>query len=75
MHLFLYIKDTGYKNVDFKMLGDKDMTKVIGIDLGTTNSVVATMEGGKPKVITNEEGMRTTPSIVAYTKNDEILVG
>ena len=57
------------------MLGDKDMTKVIGIDLGTTNSVVATMEGGKPKVITNEEGMRTTPSIVAYTKNDEILVG
>jgi molecular chaperone DnaK len=51
------------------------MTKIIGIDLGTTNSVVAAMEGGKPKVITNEEGTRTTPSIVAYTKSDEILVG
>ena len=51
------------------------MTKVIGIDLGTTNSVVAAMEGGSPKVLTNEEGARTTPSIVAYTKNNEILVG
>jgi molecular chaperone DnaK len=44
------------------------MTKIIGIDLGTTNSVVAAMEGGAPKVLTNEEGARTTPSIVAYTK-------
>jgi len=51
------------------------MSKVIGIDLGTTNSVIAAMEAGSPKVITNEEGSRTTPSIVAYTKNDEILVG
>jgi len=51
------------------------MTKIIGIDLGTTNSVVAAMEGGSPKVLTNEEGARTTPSIVAYTKNNEILVG
>jgi molecular chaperone DnaK len=51
------------------------MTKIIGIDLGTTNSVVAAMEGGSPKVLTNEEGARTTPSIVAYTKNNEILIG
>jgi molecular chaperone DnaK len=51
------------------------MGKVIGIDLGTTNSCVAIMEGGKPKVIENSEGDRTTPSIVAYAKDDEILVG
>ena len=44
------------------------MAKVIGIDLGTTNSCMATMEGGKPTVITNAEGERTTPSVVAYTK-------
>ena len=51
------------------------MAKVIGIDLGTTNSVVAVMEGGKPEVITNAEGQRTTPSVVAYTKKGDLLVG
>jgi molecular chaperone DnaK len=51
------------------------MNKVVGIDLGTTNSVVAAIEGGQPTVITNSEGFRTTPSIVAYTKKQELLVG
>ena len=51
------------------------MGKIIGIDLGTTNSCVAIMEGGKPKVIENSEGARTTPSIVAYQEDGEILVG
>ena len=51
------------------------MAKIIGIDLGTTNSCVSVMEGGKPKVIENAEGARTTPSVVAYTDSGEILVG
>jgi len=51
------------------------MAKVIGIDLGTTNSCVAIMDGGKPRVIENSEGDRTTPSIIAFTKDDEVLVG
>ena len=51
------------------------MSKVIGIDLGTTNSCVAIMEGGDPKVLNNAEGGRTTPSMVAFTDSDERLVG
>ena len=51
------------------------MAKIVGIDLGTTNSVVAVMEGGDAVVIPNAEGNRTTPSVVAFTKNGERLVG
>jgi len=51
------------------------MGKIVGIDLGTTNSVVAVMEGGKPIVIANSEGSRTTPSVVSFTKDGERLVG
>ena len=51
------------------------MAKVIGIDLGTTNSVVAVVEGGDPTVIANQEGSRLTPSVVGFTKEGEILVG
>ena len=51
------------------------MSKIIGIDLGTTNSCVAVMEGGEPVVIPNAEGSRTTPSMVAFPENGERLVG
>ena len=51
------------------------MAKVIGIDLGTTNSVVSVVEGGNPTVIANQEGSRLTPSVVGFTKDEEILVG
>ena len=54
---------------------DLSVLQVVGIDLGTTNSAVAAMEGGKPTVITNAEGARTTPSVVAFTKNGDRLVG
>jgi molecular chaperone DnaK len=51
------------------------MGKIFGIDLGTTNSCVSFLEGGKPKVIENNEGARTTPSVVAFAQNQEVLVG
>ena len=51
------------------------MARAVGIDLGTTNSVVAVLEGGDPTVIANAEGARTTPSVVAFAKNGEVLVG
>ena len=51
------------------------MARAVGIDLGTTNSVVSVLEGGEPTVITNAEGARTTPSVVAFAKNGEVLVG
>ena len=51
------------------------MPRAVGIDLGTTNSVVSVLEGGEPKVIANAEGFRTTPSVVAFTKDGEVLVG
>ena len=51
------------------------MSKIIGIDLGTTNSCLAVVEGGSPKVIENNEGGRTTPSVIAYTDGNEVLVG
>ena len=50
------------------------MARAVGIDLGTTNSVVSVLEGGEPVVITNSEGARTTPSVVAFAKNGEVLV-
>nr|MCL2463639.1 Hsp70 family protein [Micrococcales bacterium] len=51
------------------------MARAVGIDLGTTNSVIATLEGGEPTVIANAEGSRTTPSVVAFSKTGEVLVG
>ena len=51
------------------------MGRIVGIDLGTTNSVVAVLEAGRPVVTANAEGTRTTPSVVGYTKDDELLVG
>ncbi|KAL1547447.1 70-kilodalton heat shock protein [Salvia divinorum] len=62
---------SGRRGSAFRVLAEK----VVGIDLGTTNSAVAAMEGGKPTIVTNAEGQRTTPSVVAYTKNADRLVG
>jgi molecular chaperone DnaK len=58
-----------------QQLEEIDMARAVGIDLGTTNSVVSVLEGGEPTVITNAEGARTTPSVVAFAKNGEVLVG
>src|SRR3546814_15262537 len=55
--------------------GGTPMARAVGIDLGTTNSVVAVLEGGEPTVIANAEGARTTPSVVAFAKSGEVLVG
>src|SRR5207244_7212289 len=63
-----------YSEEGIKSREDLAMSKIIGIDLGTTNSVVAVMEGGEPVVIANQEGGRTTPSVVAFTKSGERLV-
>jgi molecular chaperone DnaK len=68
-----YTSDASVANVRDE--DTRDMSKIIGIDLGTTNSVVAVMEGGEPVVITNPEGSRLTPSVVAFTKSGERLVG
>ena len=70
MLLLILIQQCIYKKGDEKMSGP-----VIGIDLGTTNSCVATLEGGQAVVIPNSEGSRTTPSVVAFTKDGERLVG
>ncbi|MGO1227538.1 MAG: Hsp70 family protein, partial [Brachybacterium sp.] len=51
------------------------MSRVVGIDLGTTNSAVAVLEGGQPTIIANAEGSRTTPSVVAFSKQGDVLVG
>ncbi|XP_052188212.1 stromal 70 kDa heat shock-related protein, chloroplastic-like [Diospyros lotus] len=66
-----FVKSNGIARRGLRVVSEK----VVGIDLGTTNSAVAAMEGGKPTIVTNAEGQRTTPSVVAYTKNGDRLVG
>ena len=63
------------KSNEYQLIKGYKMGKIIGIDLGTTNSVVAFMEGGKPKVIPSREGSNTIPSVVAFTKDGKRLVG
>src|SRR5499433_1752548 len=76
LDLHSYYPYTCFSFCELEELGDKRMpNKVIGIDLGTTNSVVAVMEGGEPTVIVNQEGSRLTPSVVALAKDGERLVG
>ncbi|KAL6545704.1 70-kilodalton heat shock protein [Orobanche gracilis] len=65
------VRGSSRRNFGLRVVAEK----VVGIDLGTTNSAVAAMEGGKPTIVTNAEGQRTTPSVVAYTKNGDMLVG
>src|SRR5262245_9044209 len=72
------IIESGPLNLVWIMYSDveeRNMARAVGIDLGTTNSVVSVLEGGEPTVIANAEGSRTTPSIVAFAKNGEVLVG
>ena len=71
----LYIKKLRYWVIQFTFKKESTMQKILGIDLGTTNSVVAVMEAGQPVVVPNSDGLRTTPSVVAYTKRGELLVG
>src|SRR5262245_39467769 len=70
----LRLKKSAIRNPQ-SAIGRRIMGKAVGIDLGTTNSVVAVMEGGKPTVVINNEGSRLTPSLVAFTKTGERLVG
>jgi len=71
----LFVKQSGFSQGVLKGRKREAMAKVIGIDLGTTNSVMAVMEGGEPTVLENSEGSRLTPSVVAITKSGERLVG
>src|SRR5690606_39142534 len=69
------VEPSRLKSREFLNETEQVMARAVGIDLGTTNSVVAVLEGGEPKVIANAEGLRTTPSIVAFAKDGEVLVG
>lgn len=73
--LYIHLKFNIGTNFMSTSKNKKTSSKIFGVDLGTTNSVVAIMEGGQPTVVNNTEGLRTTPSIVAYTKNKDLLVG